>query len=86
MAASRTGGLSQAGLERMHRVLAQHVERRELPGLVEEKLGDRIKDLKVTVVLEPLNKGETNILNSVAEGIPLYSATVFVVEAGSITI
>jgi sugar phosphate isomerase/epimerase len=33
-----------------------------------QKLGDRIKDLKVTIVLEPLNKGETNLLNSVAEG------------------
>ena len=34
-----------------------------------QKLGDRIKDLKVTIVLEPLNKGETNLLNSVTEGI-----------------
>ncbi|HRR35098.1 MAG TPA: sugar phosphate isomerase/epimerase family protein [Kiritimatiellia bacterium] len=33
------------------------------------KLGDRIRDLKVTIVLEPLNKGETNLLNSVTEGI-----------------
>ena len=34
-----------------------------------QKLGDRIKDLRVTIVLEPLNRGETNLLNSVAEGI-----------------
>jgi len=34
-----------------------------------QKLGERIKDLKLTIVLEPLNKGETNILNSVTEGI-----------------
>lgn len=33
-----------------------------------QKLGERIKDLKVTIVLEPLNKGETNLLNSVTEG------------------
>ena len=33
------------------------------------KLGDRIQNLKVTIVLEPLNKGETNLLNSVTEGI-----------------
>lgn len=39
-----------------------------------QKLGDRIKDLKVTVVLEPLNKGETNLLNSVAEGIEYVDA------------
>jgi sugar phosphate isomerase/epimerase len=39
-----------------------------------QKLGDRIKDLKVTIVLEPLNKGETNILNSVAEGIEYVDA------------
>ena len=34
-----------------------------------QKLGDRIKDCKVTITLEPLNKGESNILNSVTEGI-----------------
>lgn len=39
-----------------------------------QKLGDRIKDLKVTIVLEPLNKGETNILNSVTEGIDYVDA------------
>ena len=39
-----------------------------------QKLGDRIKDLKVTIVLEPLNKGETNILNSVTEGIEYVDA------------
>ena len=39
-----------------------------------QKLGDRIKDCKVTVVLEPLNKGETNLLNSVAEGIEYVDA------------
>ncbi|MDD4016850.1 MAG: sugar phosphate isomerase/epimerase [Kiritimatiellae bacterium] len=39
-----------------------------------QKLGDRIKDCKVTVVLEPLNKGESNILNSVAEGIEYVDA------------
>ena len=33
------------------------------------KLGDRIQNLKVTIVLEPLNTGETNLLNSVTEGI-----------------
>lgn len=33
------------------------------------KLAGRIAELKVTIVLEPLNKGETNLLNSVAEGI-----------------
>jgi sugar phosphate isomerase/epimerase len=33
------------------------------------KLGERIQDLKVTVVLEPLNRSETNLLNSVIEGI-----------------
>ena len=33
------------------------------------KLGDRIQNLKVTIVLEPLNKSETNLLNSVTEGI-----------------
>ena len=39
-----------------------------------QKLGDRIKDCNVTVVLEPLNKGETNLLNSVAEGIEYVDA------------
>lgn len=39
-----------------------------------QKLGDRIKDLKVTIVLEPLNKGETNLLNSVLEGIEYVDA------------
>jgi sugar phosphate isomerase/epimerase len=39
-----------------------------------QKLGDRIKDLKVTVVLEPLNQGETNLLNSVTEGIEYVDA------------
>jgi sugar phosphate isomerase/epimerase len=39
-----------------------------------QKLGDRIKDLKVTIVLEPLNKGETNLLNSVTEGIAYVDA------------
>ena len=34
-----------------------------------QRLGDSIKDCNVTVVLEPLNKAESNILNSVAEGI-----------------
>ena len=29
-------GLSQSGLERLHRVLSGHIERRELPGLVAE--------------------------------------------------
>ncbi len=38
------------------------------------KLGERIKDLKVTIVLEPLNKGETNLLNSVLEGIEYVDA------------
>jgi len=38
------------------------------------KLGDRISELKVTIVLEPLNKGETNLLNSVAEGIDFVDA------------
>lgn len=33
------------------------------------KLGDLIKDCKVTIALEPLNKKETNLLNTVAEGI-----------------
>jgi sugar phosphate isomerase/epimerase len=39
-----------------------------------QKLGDQIKDMKVTIVLEPLNKGETNILNSVTEGIEYVDA------------
>jgi len=39
-----------------------------------QKLGDRIKDCNVTIVLEPLNKGETNLLNSVAEGIDYVDA------------
>jgi sugar phosphate isomerase/epimerase len=39
-----------------------------------QRLGDRIKDLKVTIVLEPLNKGETNLLNSVTEGIEYVDA------------
>lgn len=39
-----------------------------------QRLGDRIKDLKVTIVLEPLNKGETNLLNSVTEGIDYVDA------------
>ena len=39
-----------------------------------QKLGDRIKDCGVTIVLEPLNKGETNLLNSVAEGIDYVDA------------
>ncbi len=33
------------------------------------KLGDRIEKRSVTIVLEPLNKGETNLLNSVDEGV-----------------
>ncbi len=33
------------------------------------KLGERIHDLKLTVVLEPLQKQETNLLNRVDEGI-----------------
>ena len=39
-----------------------------------QKLGDRIKGCKVTIVLEPLNKGESNILNSVTEGIEYVDA------------
>ncbi len=39
-----------------------------------QKLGDRISDLKVTIVLEPLNKGETNLLNSVTEGVAYVDA------------
>lgn len=34
-----------------------------------QKLGERIKDFKLRIVLEPLNKSETNLLNSVMEGI-----------------
>jgi sugar phosphate isomerase/epimerase len=34
-----------------------------------KKLGDRIGDRKVTVVLEPLNRSETNLLNTVTDGI-----------------
>jgi sugar phosphate isomerase/epimerase len=37
-------------------------------------LGDRIKDCKVTVLLEPLNKNESNLLNSVGEGIEYVDA------------
>jgi sugar phosphate isomerase/epimerase len=37
-------------------------------------LGDRIKDCKVTIVLEPLNRNESNILNSVGEGIEYVDA------------
>ena len=39
-----------------------------------QKLGERIKDCKVTIVLEPLNKAESNILNSVMEGIEYVDA------------
>ena len=39
-----------------------------------QRLGERIADLKVTIVLEPLNKGETNLLNSVTEGIEYVEA------------
>lgn len=39
-----------------------------------QKLGARIKGCNVTIVLEPLNKGETNLLNSVAEGIDYVDA------------
>jgi sugar phosphate isomerase/epimerase len=39
-----------------------------------QKLGDRINDLKVAIVLEPLNKGETNLLNSVTEGVEYVDA------------
>jgi sugar phosphate isomerase/epimerase len=38
------------------------------------KLGERIADCKVTIVLEPLNRSETNLLNSVAEGIEYVDA------------
>lgn len=37
-------------------------------------LGDRIKDGQVTVLLEPLNSQETNLLNTVAEGIEYVDA------------
>lgn len=33
------------------------------------RLGDQIKDFKVTIVVEPLNKSETNVVNTVVEGI-----------------
>lgn len=36
-----------------------------------KKLGPAIADCKVTVVLEPLNKGEANFLNTVAEGMEM---------------
>ncbi len=39
-----------------------------------QKLGKRIKDFKLTIVLEPLNKSETNLLNSVTEGIAYVDA------------
>jgi sugar phosphate isomerase/epimerase len=39
-----------------------------------QRLGERIKDLKLTIVLEPLNKDVTNILNYVAEGIEYVDA------------
>ena len=39
-----------------------------------QKLGDRIQACKVTVVLEPLNKAECNLLNSVTEGIEYVDA------------
>ncbi|MCX6997987.1 MAG: sugar phosphate isomerase/epimerase [Kiritimatiellaeota bacterium] len=39
-----------------------------------QKLGERIADGQVTIVLEPLNKGETNLLNSVAEGVAYVDA------------
>lgn len=38
------------------------------------KLAAKIKDFKVTIVLEPLNKSETNLLNTVAEGIDYVDA------------
>lgn len=38
------------------------------------KLGERIRDCRVTVVLEPLHRGETNLLNSVAEGMETVDA------------
>lgn len=37
-------------------------------------LGSQIEDLRVTIVLEPLNKEETNIMNTVAEGIEYVDA------------
>lgn len=39
-----------------------------------QALGKRIANCRVTIVLEPLNKGETNLLNSVAEGIDYVDA------------
>ena len=39
-----------------------------------QKFGDRIKDCQVTILLEPLNKGETNLLNSVTEGVEYVDA------------
>ena len=38
------------------------------------KIGDRIKDCKVTIVIEPLNRAESNLLNSVAEGVAYVDA------------
>ena len=38
------------------------------------RLGKRISDFNLTIVLEPLNKGETNLLNSVTEGIAYVDA------------
>lgn len=38
------------------------------------QLGGRIRDCNVTIVLEPLNKEETNILNRVSEGIDYVDA------------
>lgn len=38
------------------------------------KLGDRTKDCKVTIVLEPLNRADSNILNMVTDGIALVDA------------
>jgi sugar phosphate isomerase/epimerase len=37
-------------------------------------LGARIAELKLTIVLEPLNRGETNLLHTVAEGIAMVEA------------
>lgn len=39
-----------------------------------QALGERIKDRKVTIVLEPLNKKESNLLNKVEEGIEYVDA------------
>lgn len=39
-----------------------------------QKLGDSIKDLKVTVVIEQLNKKETNLINSLVECIEYIDA------------